>query len=67
MKERIDKYEQKKEKEIKELVLKIEKKEIDIKQLTDTQKDDLIYYYNKQIYFKKQTIQEMRNKIKKGC
>lgn len=60
------KYIEAREKDIREIVKKIENNEINIYELEDDIINNLICYYTRQICLKKKQINNVKEKIKKG-
>lgn len=61
-----NKYIKAKEKEVQEIVKKIDDGKINIYELEDGLINNLICYYTKQINLKKEQINSIKEKIKKG-
>lgn len=61
-----NKYIKAKEKDVKEITQKIENSEINIFELEDDLINNLICYYTKQINLKKNQINSIKEKVKKG-
>ncbi len=59
-------YEQSKEYNIRKIINKLERGILNINDLNNTQKDNIIQYYNTQIYIKKSKVIEMIREIKGG-
>lgn len=60
-----NKYTEIKKKEIEDIISKIDENIINIEDLNNTQKDDLIGYYNQEICTKKEHIKKLKEKIKR--
>jgi len=60
-----EKYKSYKRQNIQNIVSRLEKNEITIEELEDSQKDELIQYYNNQISINQKKIKEIRNKVKR--
>lgn len=60
-----EKYKSYKRQNIQNIVSRLRKNEITIEELEDSQKDDLIQYYNNQISIHQKKIKEIRNKVKR--
>lgn len=58
------KYDEKKRREMENIISKINENKINIKQLDNEQKDELIGYYNKEICDKKEYAKKLKEKIK---
>ena len=65
MKSNGEKYKSYKRQNIQNIVSRLEKNEITIEELEDSQKDELIQYYNNQISINQKKIKEIRNKVKR--
>ena len=65
MKSNSEKYKSHKRQNIQNIVSRLEKNEITIEELEDSQKDDLIQYYNNQISINQKKIKEIKNKVKR--
>lgn len=50
--------------EIEKIAIKVDNNQINLYDLEDTKIDELISYYNKQIYAKKQQIRNIRKRVK---
>ena len=61
-----NKYIKAKEKELKEIVKKIDEGEINIYELEDDLINNLICYYTKQINLKRERINSIKEKVKRG-
>lgn len=61
-----NKYIKAKEKEIKEIVKKIDEGELNIYELEDDLINNLICYYTKQINLKRERINSIKEKVKRG-
>lgn len=60
-----NKYTETKKKEIEDIISKIYENKINIDELNNTQKDELIGYYNQEICTKKEYIKKLKEKIKR--
>ena len=60
MKSNSEKYKSHKRQNIQNIVSRLEKNEITIEELEDSQKDDLIQYYNNQISINQKKIKEIK-------
>lgn len=61
-----NKYIKAKEKELKEIVKKIDEGELNIYELEDDLINNLICYYTKQINLKRERINSIKEKVKRG-
>ena len=61
-----NKYAEIKKKEIEDIISKINENKISIDSLNNTQKDELIEHYNKEICVKKDYIKKLKDKIKEN-
>lgn len=58
-------YTEIKKKEIEDIISKIYESKINIEELNNTQKDELIGYYNQEICTKKEYIKKLKEKIRR--
>ncbi len=59
-----NKYDETKRREIENIISKINENKINIEQLDNDQKDELIGYYNKEICDKKEYVKKLKEKVK---